>query len=118
MTSIIDGDWVVADITFVARLNKYENYANVSVYVYNVGGERFYFDARPIDVVPGNIESRIIVEPPVYDVAVSRIGKQNTGDGIAKSVENIELVKRNINEFFAGSNVFFSQTAPRRVVFE
>ncbi len=105
-------------IGFVRTLSHYENYADVEVYDYNDGSQKFFFDENFINEKRGVLENGNLVSPPTYDAIVSLIGKTYFSSLTLKPVERLDEVKRNIREFFLSHNVGRAKTPPGDVFFE
>jgi len=105
-------------IDFLRTLSHYEDYADVEVYQYDDGSQKFFFDVDFINEKRGVLENGNLVSPPTYDVIVSLIGKTHLSSLTLKPVEGLDEIKRNIREFFLSNNVGRAKTPPGDVFFE
>ena len=85
-------------IDFLRTLSHYENYADVVVYQYDDGSQKFFFDVNFINEKRGVLENGNLVSPPTYDAIVSLIGKMGWGDSVTEPVEALDEIKRNIRD--------------------
>ena len=105
-------------IDFLRTLSHYENYADVAVYQYDDGSQKFFFDVNFINEKRGVLENGNLVSPPTYDAIVSLIGKTHLKSRLIEPVKGIDEIKRNIREFFLSHNVGRAKTPPGDVFFE
>ena len=105
-------------IGFMRTLSHYENYADVEVYHYNDGSQKFFFDVNFINEKRGVLENGNLVSPPTYDAIVSLIGKTYLSSRLTEPVEGLDEIKRNIRDFFLSHNVVGAETPPGDVFFE
>ena len=78
--------------------------------------QNFFFFADFANVVPGEVRDGVH-RLPTYDVLVTHVGKTDTGGTVTRAVADIDLVKKNIAEYFKTHPLGVADQPPVHVIF-
>ena len=107
------GEDKMVEIKPVKTLTTYDDYADVDVFEYNAGPQRFYFDAAFRTIEIGTSD-----KPYTYAVVITLLGKTHAGGTVRRPVVNVDRAKANIGEFFEAHRLGLAKTPAKHVIFE